>query len=432
MSAAPALPEPPRARLALQRRTVRTLVAAQILGGLGVGATLSVGALLIARVTGNDALSGLAATMSTLGAAAAGIPLARLAVRRGRRVALASGNLIAVLGAAVVVVAAAIGLAPLLFLGIALLGVATAVQLQSRFAATDLAGPGSRARDLSIVVWATTIGAVVGPNLIGPGERIGAWLGFPELTGVFAITVAAQLAAAATVWLFLRPDPLAISLAERAAEDRAAAAARSLAGTPAAEPDREAARRGRQLQWLAIGMISLGHAVMVGLMAMTPLHLTHTGGSVSLVGLTISLHIAGMYALSPVFGLLAGRWGPLRVIVLGAAILLAAAGCTWFGGDSHAVIQLGLVLLGLGWSALTVAAAALLTAATPAGERTQRQGQSDTVMNLAGAAAGAAAGALFAVAGFPLVSAAAVGAIAVVLALALLAGRNPAAARVAA
>ncbi|WP_449282927.1 MFS transporter [Leucobacter sp.] len=401
-----------------QRRIVAILALATVLGGLGVGASLSAGALLIVDITGNDALSGLGSTMNAVGAALAGMPLARLAARRGRRVALASGSAIAVLGAIAIIAASAAGFSPLLFAGLAVLGVASAVQLQSRFAATDLAVPENRARDLSLVVWSITIGAVIGPNLITPGEVVGEALGLPGLAGIFVFTIGAQLAAGLVVWIGLRPDPLLES--RRLAE--AAAPADAARSRTAPEPR---AGRGRTAQFLVIGLIALAHATMVGIMAMTPLHITHHGGSITLVGLTISLHIAGMYALSPVFGMLAGRIGTLPVVLLGFCVLSLAAVGAGLGGESMPVIQTALVLLGIGWSMVTVAGSALLTEVTPLEVRPRRQGQSDTVMNAAGAAFGAASGAIFAAGGFPVLAGVA-GALIVlgVVATALLRGRR--------
>lgn len=403
----------------VQRRTVIVLALATILGGLGVGASLSAGALLIADITGNPALSGFGSTMNAVGAALAGMPLARLAARRGRRIALATGNAIAVVGAVLVVVAAALGWSILLFLGLAVLGIAVAVQLQSRFAAADLALPERRARDLSLVVWSITIGAVTGPNLIGPGEQLGEALGLPGLSGIFFFTIAAQIAAGLVVWIGLRPDPLlearrlSAELEPTAElEPAAAPSGGSAAEVGATKPDTQTptapprtSLRSTQPQFLAIALIALAHAVMVGLMAMTPLHLTGHGGSITLVGLTISLHIAGMYALSPVFGILAGKLGALPVIIGGFVVLGISALGTAFGGESVAVIQVSLVLLGIGWCMVTVAGATLVTDLTPSAIRPKRQGQSDTAMNAAGALFGAASGALFAGGGFPLLSA---------------------------
>ncbi|MBL3690057.1 MFS transporter [Leucobacter chromiireducens subsp. chromiireducens] len=384
---------------------VGVLALATILGGLGVGASLSAGALLIADITGNPALSGFGSTMNAVGAAIAGMPLARLAARRGRRVALATGNAIAVLGAVLVVVASAERWSVLLFVGLAVLGIAVAVQLQSRFAAADLALPENRARDLSLVVWSITIGAVTGPNLIGPGERLGEALGLPGLAGIFFFTIAAQIAAGLVVWIGLRPDPLleARRLAALESDTPAPSAVADAAERPALLEDAKR-RASRSSQFLAIALIAIAHAVMVGLMAMTPLHLTHHGGSITLVGLTISLHIAGMYALSPVFGALTSKLGPIPVVLGGFGVLGIASLGTGFGGESVPIIQTALILLGIGWCMVTVAGAVLVTDLTPSADRPARQGQSDTAMNAAGALFGAASGALFAAGGFPLVS----------------------------
>lgn len=162
-----------------QRRVVKVLVAGQILGGIGMGATLSLGALLAAELSGSSAWSGMAATMSTLGAALVAVPLARLAQARGRRVSLSTGALTAGTGAVLAITAVTVNSFPLLLLALMLLGAGSATNLQARFAATDLANPRFRARDLSLVVWSTTIGAVLGPNLFGPGEVVGAALGLP-------------------------------------------------------------------------------------------------------------------------------------------------------------------------------------------------------------------------------------------------------------
>ncbi|MDQ1554021.1 MAG: hypothetical protein QOK46_1099, partial [Microbacteriaceae bacterium] len=196
---------------ALQQRTVRVLVVGQILGGLGIGATLSIGAVLATAVSGSEAFAGAAATTSTLGAAAAAIPLARLAQRFGRRISLSVGTATAMAGALLTILAAGLMSFPLLLIGFGLLGFGGAVGLQSRFAATDVANADHRGRDLSIVVWSATVGAVVGPNLFGPGEVLAEWLRMPHLTGSFVIAVAAQLAAALVYFFALRPDPYLVS-----------------------------------------------------------------------------------------------------------------------------------------------------------------------------------------------------------------------------
>ncbi len=407
----------------LQRRTRGTLMAGQVLAGLGMGSTLSIGAILVAEVSGSPALSGLAATMATLGAALAAIPLARLAARVGRARALATGAALAATGAAVCIAAGGLVSTPLLLAGILLIGVGTAVNLQSRFAAADLAAPATRGRDLSLVVWATTVGAVSGPNLIGPGESLGAALGLPELTGPFLFTIAAQGLAAALYLVALRPDPLRVARRLALEQERRDAAARGAdAEQPAAAVDDRAGIR------LALIAIALSHATMVSVMAMTPVHLTDHGATLTIVGLTISLHIAGMYALSPVFGVLSDRLGRWGTILLGQGMLVASLLMTGLGAESEGWVVAGLIALGLGWSASTVAGSALLTDSTAPARRTIVQGRSDLLMSGSGAVGGALAGVVLALAGYSGLSFAALALTAVVVGALLLtrtAGRAP-------
>jgi MFS family permease len=392
---------------AVQSRTVRALVAGQVLGGLGIGATVSFGALLAAHISGDDALSGTAATLSTLGAAAASIPLARLASRLGRRVALSVGTATSTLGSLVIVAAAGLMSFPLLLTGFALLGVGAAVNLQSRFAATDLAAPQTRGRQLSLVVWSTTIGAVVGPNLSGAGEDMAAMLGMPHLTGSFAFAIAAQLTAIAVYLVALRPDPYLLSrrVAEAAAsaevptEVPSPSGRESAAGDVAGEPT-PSARRARVMTVVAIAVIAAAHAVMVAVMAMTPLHLTHHGSSIAAVGFTISLHVAGMFALSPVFGWMSDRFGRVPTILVGQGLLALGLVAVAVGELNAAAVTVGLTLIGLGWSATTVSGSALVTdLATDAG-RTRIQGRTDLVMNAAGAVGGSLSGPVLAAVGY--------------------------------
>lgn len=398
-------PSAPADRRTLQRRVLRVLALGQVLNGLGVGASLALGALLVTEVSGSAAWSGMAATMNTLGAALLAVPLARLAEARGRRISLSTGAFTAVAGAAVTIGAALLPSFPLLLVGLALLGAGTALGLQSRFAATDLAADETRARDLSLVVWSTTIGAVLGPNLFVPGEVLGRALGLPELTGGFAIALVAQSAGALVYLAGLRPDPLRLAVADGQA---AGAGPPSRAGGLAVLRSFPLARR-------AVLTVALSHAVMVSLMAMTPVHLTRHGASLSVVGLTISLHVAGMYALAPVFGRLADRAGRRPVVLAGQALFVSSLVLSWLGSTSATLVTVSLVLLGLGWSASTVAGSALVAESVPPAQRPRLQGVSDLFMNLSGAAGGALAGPVLALIGFHGLSAALLALVAVVV-----------------
>lgn len=406
---------PPIDVASVQRRVRSTLMAGQVLAGLGMGSTLSIGAILAAEVSGSPAFSGLAATMATLGAALAAIPLARLAGRAGRARALATGALTAAAGAVLAIIAAGLPSFPLLLVGIMLIGVGTAVNLQSRFAAADVAAPATRGRDLSLVVWATTVGAVSGPNLIGPGEQLGAAIGLPPLSGPFLFTVVAQISAATLYLVALRPDPLRLAL--QLARDAAAAAAE------AGESVTQAARSDRAGIRLALVALALSHATMVSVMAMTPVHLTDHGASLVIVGFTISLHIAGMYALSPVFGILADRLGRWWTILFGQSLLVASLLVTALGAENEAAVVVGLILLGLGWSASTVAGSALLTESTAPERRPVIQGRSDLLMSGSGAVGGLLAGPTLAALGYSGLSFVTLGLVAIVVTLLLLTPR---------
>jgi len=338
---------------ALQRRVLRTLMTGQLLSGFGVGVVFSIGALLAEKLSGTPAWSGAAATFSTLGTAFWAFPLARLAAARGRRIALVSGSSIAVFGALLAITASSLNLFPLLLVAFFCLGASSAISLQARFAATDLPSIRSSGRDLALVVWGTTIGAVIGPNLFQPGEAIGAWLGLPHLTGPFVITICAQIAGSTTFLIGLRPDPL---LTARRL-DASKTGLRRKVSLPIAFGILRQNPRAR----FAVATIALSHMVMVAVMSMTTVHMEGMGFGLVVVGFTISLHVAGMWAFSPVFGWLGDKIGSLRVVFIAQVVSATSLVFTAFGDMDRISLSIGLLLLGLGWSAGTVSGSALLT-----------------------------------------------------------------------
>jgi len=388
----------------VQRRTLRLLFATQVLSGIGVGIGFSVGALLATEMTG-VALSGLAQSSAVVGGALIAIPATRITQRYGRRPSLAATYLVAALGGVAIVAAAMLELVPLLFGGLFLFGGGTAAGLQARYAAVDLASPKRRGRDLSMVVWATTIGAVAGPNLSPLAGITVEGFGVPTLAGPFVFSVVTFGLSALLLQLFLRPDPLMLarlSTMDSRAQGVAApprpvglrAALTSVLANPSAT--------------LGITATAIGHLVMVGVMAMTPVHILDAGHDAAhtlrIVGIVLSFHIAGMFALAPVTGWLSDRYGRRPVILGGVALLLLA--CAIAGTAHHGTTQLtlGLTLLGLGWSGTMVAGSALLSESVDAEIRPSAQGLSDVVMGLAGASAGALSGVAMSGGGYPLVA----------------------------
>ncbi|MFV0374181.1 MFS transporter [Microbacterium sp.] len=366
----------------VQRRTVGVLAAGQVLGSIAFGATVSLGALLAVDLSGAEELSGLATASVTLGAALFALPLARMAAARGRRFSLTLGNLAGLIGIAIVLTAASVRSFPLLLVGVVLIGAGNAGNLQSRFAATDLSEPQHRGRDLGTVVWATTVGGVLGPLLLGPGEVVGQFLGMPPLTGSYVFSIVAQSLAFVLYLIALRPDPL--RLAQRREQERA----RTPGQSALVEVDHPVAAR------YAIFAVAGSHVVMVSVMAMTPVHLSHLAPEhvTSIVGITIAAHVFGMYGMSPLFGALADRWGRVQTILLGQVLLAASLVLAAAAPGSPAAVMVALFLLGVGWSAGTVAGAALLTECTRSAIRPRRQGLSDTIMAACAAVGAVAAG----------------------------------------
>jgi MFS family permease len=369
-----------------QRTTLRVLVASNAFGGVATASGFAVAALLAENVSGSTSLAGLVATSTTLGAAILAVPLAGLARSRGRRVSLATGYLLACIGAVLTILAAQIGSLALLLAAGCLFGSGSASNLQSRYAATDAAEPSKIARSLALVVWATTIGVVIGPNLTGVGGSVGRSLGILALAGPYVFSVAAFGISAATVWFGMR-------------------SLRQL--TPTTKPERQPlATTFRQviaIPHARLGLLSIAtaHAVMVGVMSMTAVHLRHHGASLTIVGFVISGHVAGMYALSPLTGWLADRLGRIPTIGIGLGVLAIAMTLAALApDDAHALTGLALFSLGLGWSACLVAGSTLLSRSVPEDIRTSAQGLSDLTMGVLASIAGTAAGPVLANFGF--------------------------------
>ncbi|MGQ3383068.1 MFS transporter [Glutamicibacter sp. TV12E] len=382
-------------RRTVQKRTLWILAVSQIFGTIGVGVAPSIGILLAEEATSSEAWAGLARTASTLGAALLGLPLGNLAARFGRRIALASGWWLAALGALLLVPAAQYQLVIPLFGGLLLIGSGSAISLQARFAATDLAADDQKGRSLALIVWVGTIGTVLGPNLGIPAQRISDATGLHVYAGAFLIAGVAMLVAGLLVFLLLRPDPLLLNRDT----DQLAGAALPVRHRGGLKRFAAELRNNQRARYAVVAILS-AQVVMVAIMTMTPIHVTHHGGSVSLVGVTISLHILGMYALAPLVGYVADRWGYRFSIAVGLAIF---AGSLLAGGlhpQNMGWIMASLILLGVGWSFINVAGSALFATVISKHDRASVQGGVDALSNLCGATAAFAAGPLMALSSF--------------------------------
>lgn len=416
----------------LQRRTLGTLATTQVIGGAGIAVGVTLGALLAARMAGTE-YAGLAQSAFVVGSALFAVPVTRVMTIGGRRPGLGSAYLTGAVGAVLVLVAAAWGSVPLLLLGFFLFGAGSTANLQARYAAVDLAEPERRGRQLSLVFWATAIGSIAGPNLAPMVDEALQRRGMTEYAGPFLASAVAFLLASLVVLVSLRPDPLLTARALAAARPPAAEPVTVADPAPVAEPvtgaepvavadppvvadpaapvpppataagDRTRAQGMRAAARevaaspgarLGLAATAVGHLVMISVMTMTPVHIAEEGhpDTLRIVGLVISVHIAGMYALSPVIGWLTDRAGRRAVILGGIALLVAACAVAGVSGHHTGGLTVGLGLLGMGWSATMVSGSTLLTDSVGLSNRASVQGLADLVTGLGGAVAGALAG----------------------------------------
>jgi MFS family permease len=381
--------EPPE-----QRRTLAVLLLAQILSGAGLAAGITVGALLAEQMLGSSRLSGLPTVFFTVGSAAAAVGLGRLSQRFGRRAGLSTGYLIGALGTVGVVVAAGMGNIVLFFASMIVYGAGAATNLQARYAGADLAAPSRRGRAVSIVLVATAVGAILGPNLVSMTGMVATKIGFPALAGPFMLAGLAYSAGALVLWLLLRPDPLLLarSIAAEVSSRSATPAAPSEAGAAPGPP--------RRWSWAlasGAGIMILTQLIMVAIMTITPIHIEHHGHGVDVTGIVIGAHVAGMFLPSPFSGWLVDRYGYLAIAVAAGVTLLAAGLiAAWAPVDSVATLVLALVLLGVGWNLGLVSGTTLVTDAVPLESRARTQGVVDLGIALAGAGGGLSSGLIFA------------------------------------
>jgi MFS family permease len=380
---------PPRL---LERRTMRTLVVAQLLGACGLAAGGTAGALLAEQLTGSPATAGLPLAVLVLGSGIGAVAITRVMRGHGRRAGLSVAYLVGAVGAGLVVAAAGWGSWPLLLAGCGLLGGGNTAVMLARYAAADLAS--RRGRAISTVVAAASVGAIAGPNLLGPAGALAGVVGLPAPTGLFLLAIPAFLGAALVLAVFLRPDPLQV----------ARAAAPSTQQPAVAGGMRElASLLGDRHIRLALVVLAVANLAMVGVMAVAPVHLHDHGAGMGRIGLLISAHIAAMYLPSPVTGWLADTLGAGVVAGIGALLLLASGAVAAVAGAGRPGIIVALLLLGVGWNAGLIGGSALLhDAAVSPSLRTRAEGLGELGMGAAAAVGGGGAGLLLATGGLAL------------------------------
>ena len=400
----------------LRKRTVGALVAGVALGSTGHIAAVTVATIVATHIAGGTtAWSGAPSATVVLGAAAGASALSWLMVRRGRRVGLAVGYVVSVIGAIVATIAIVSMSLPLLLTGTVLIGFGNASNQLSRYVSADLATPDRRASAIGLVVWGATIGAVVGPNLVAPAGNIAVALGLPELAGPYLVPIVFVGAAALLSFSLLRPDPYELADESSRHDTQADRSVAVSFASVFARPN------------VPVAMVALvaGQFVMVLIMTMTPLHMAAHGHDLAAVGVVISGHTFGMFGLSPISGRLTDRFGSVPVILSGLAVVAIASVLAAIAPpDGGLLLFLALFLLGYGWNLGYVAGSALLTHGLTLAERTRIQGLTDTLIWSSAAIASLGSGIVLAYAGYAILGL--MGAALVVVPMLLVAARRSA------
>lgn len=365
-------------------------MAGVALGSTGHIAASTVATIVAKELSGATIWSGAPGAAVVLGAAIGATLLSRLMVSRGRRAGLTVGYVVGVTGAVVATIAVISRSLPLLLLGTILIGFGNSSNQLSRYVAADLFPVARRASAIGLVVWAATFGAVLGPNLVSWAGELSESIGLPALAGAYLLPTVFVGAAAILSFVMLRPDPYALADGSEH-QDLAIQPGETSIGRILRRPHVPA----------AVVALVAGQVVMVLIMTMTPLHMTDNGHGLAAVGLVLSGHTFGMFALSPISGRLTDRFGSPTVVAAGlsvtgfAAILSAVA-----PPDGGPLLFIALFLLGYGWNLGYVAGSALLTHGLELAERTRLQGLTDALIWSSAAAASLGSGVVVAVAGF--------------------------------
>lgn len=376
----------------IHRRTMRVLWASAVFSRGAFSSMFPVSVLAISEILGSETWAGLSTAFVTVGSAVCAAWLATYMQRKGRAPGLTIGFGAAVAGSVVAIVAIELSSLIMFLAAMALIGAGSGTSNLARYVAADLASEDRRSRDISTVIFASTFGAVIFPFFLGVSGQVAESFSLDSNAGGFAMSAVLAGVAAMSVFLFMRPDPLVVA---------------GGVDPQASRRDAVPFTRGVSIAFkhpmarLAFVALVVGQAVMVGVMAMTPLHMQAHGHDNGVIGAVISVHTAGMFALAPLAGYISDRWGRVPTISLGGLTLVTATILTALAGEAPVGLMFpGLFLLGLGWSFTIVAGSALLTESVEVASRVAVQGAADMATNIASGTGALASGLVLSMSGF--------------------------------
>lgn len=335
----------------MAKRNIATLFLCQLISATGSIVVVTLGGILGATLTDNQALATLPVSLMVVVTALSTIPASLLMRRIGRK----AGSALASVTAAGAILLASYALVESSFamfaIAAALYGINMAFTQQYRYAAVESVEPRFAGRAISLVLIGAIGGALLGPELVTRGQY---WFGGTQYAGTL-VAVALLFGVQALLFLSLGPmrgdDPLT------AAEG--------------ARPLRDIARQPVFLMAVLGGTFAYGTMTLI--MTATPLSMhVHDGYPIDVTANVIRSHVLGMYIPSLVSGFLIERFGTVRMMGVGATALLAAC-MVGLQGQSVMHYWYALVLLGVGWNFLYVGGTTMLTFTYRMSERFKSQ-----------------------------------------------------------
>jgi predicted MFS family arabinose efflux permease len=239
-------------------------------------------------------------------------------------------------------------------MSIFLLGILSGFSQLYRFAAADVASPEYRAKAISWVMFGGIIAGFIGPTIAVKAKDL---ITDAPFAGSYLFVIMFHLVIVSILFMIRLPQP---SVEEQTGEMR---------------PWREIFSQPKII--VAILTSMTGYAVMAMIMTATPLAMTKGSGHLfSDAAFVIQWHVVGMFAPSFFTGSLIHRFGTLPIIVTGILLNLLCIGINFVGTEVLNYWS-ALILLGMGWNFMFVAATTMITETYRPAEKAIVQGVND-------------------------------------------------------
>ena len=336
-------------------RNISLLAACQALLFTNNVTLIALNGLVGYQLAADKSFATLPVTTQVIGSALFAMAASRLMQRIGRRAGFLVGTLCGLVGGGIATFGVYAHSMALLCLGTFILGIYSAFGQFYRFAAADVAPAHFKAKAISLVVAGGLIGGIVGPAM----SKWTRTLAETEFLASYASLMGFCILTALILSQLRIADPVA---SENAAPARAL---RVIAMQP--------------VFIVAVMSSAFGHGVMNLLMTATPLAMGVCGHPYNAAADVITAHVIAMFAPSFFTGSLIVRFGVLKIMLTGVALMFACVAVS-LSGVSVAHFSWSLVLLGLGWNFMFVGGSTLLTECYQPNEKANAQGFHDLLV----------------------------------------------------